>query len=1044
MPYSLKALYDDVAQVQHRSLDLFGSGRLISTNLVLTARHVLIPEGAVAPAEDGWQVRMIAGRPEMDKWSWIDASMAWAGQDTLDLALLKLRPREGDPDWHPRLKLRIGRIDAVQHHSVRCLGFPRGAKVDNKRTLFVPSGDLDDEDEITLSFGIDQAYQPESPSEDWRGFSGGAVLLAESPDTEVVWIYGVAQHVPPTFTHRIAVARLAKAWEDNAFRDVLKSSESPTDPIICLTVSHGGLVLYDAEKAQAVSQERLRTARAWLCALPVTIGNFVGREEEFTRLQTIVLSRLAPVGLPPSPSVVCISGKPGVGKSTLMLRLAHSLQDRFSDGVLYINLHGLDNNFVDSTAALRLFLSAIADVPEKDLQDKATVSKAYDAALLARSMLVVLDDARDADQVRTLIPMGSRCATIVTSRQTLATLANPAGALIRLEAPTPMGAASLVRSLIADDRADSEPSATDELAQLCGCLPLALSIAAARLRSRPAWPVSHLVGLLRDEQTRLANLQIDDLAVRSCVALSYLDLDTNTQRLFRVASLVPGRDFISAVIAAMLNEPKAEILVWLNQLVDRSLLEARTVPDPEAAGHVDRFSFHSLILLYAREEFSAHHEAERIDFETRLADYYCDKATGFYTLSDWFEVEGGNLLAVARLEYERKRWESLRKIRVAMRKHLPVSVHFSDMEEVLRYERSLLGSLHLTNLEAELLEEYAALAEKQPGRATDAAALWAEAEQLWSVMGDKKAVGRCCFEQSCLFARQRAWPEAIRGSERSIECFEALRESEASGVALTNLLTFALEANDEAALDRNATRADQLLTRLKASAAKSSLLFYLGRAHWSRGRTSQAIQYLKRSAESDAALHHWQNEAISYSQCAQILIETESWQGAVAYLEKSIAAWRQATQDTRMADEWTSVGLCYSRLSQWDKAYEAHAECFAALQRSQEAEPARRAASAINKAIAGLAAGHFDDLKELKEAIELARSCDRPDLLALAVERERHLAKETKVTCSLLAQSFARYPLIEQHPGYGFNFIEALPQSASSVEPGLLSSGRDS
>jgi tetratricopeptide (TPR) repeat protein len=1041
MLYSLKTLFDDVAQVQHRSHNLFGSGRLIGPNLVLTARHVVIPEGAAAPVEDGWQVRLIAGRQDVENWTWIDASVTWAGHGTLDLALLKLHPREGAPDWYPKLKLRIGRIDAVQHHSIRCLGFPRGAKVDNKRTLFVPSGDLDDEDEETLSLGVDQAYQPESPGEDWRGFSGGVVLLAESPDPEVVWIYGVAQHVPSNFTRRIAVARLAKAWEDSNFRDAVNCSEPPADPTVSVTVSHAGLVLYDGDKVQALSRERLSMARTWLCALPETIGAFVGREEDLTHLRTIIL---ATIDSPTGPSVLCISGKPGVGKSTLMLRLAHSIKGRFSDGVLYINLHGLDSNFVDSTAALRLFLSAITEVSEKDLQDRTTLSRAYDAALKVRSMLVVLDDARDAEQVRPLIPRSSRCATIVTSRRTLATVANPVGALIRLEALTPVGATSLIRGLIADDRADRDPSAIDELVQLCGCLPLALSIVAARLRSRPDWPVSYLVSLLRDEQTRLAHLQIDDLAVRSCVALSYLDLDPYTRRLFRVASVVPGRDFISAGIAAMLNEPKGRVLMCLNQLVDRNLIEARIVPDPETSGHIDQFSFHSLILLYAKEEFSVHDEAERFELETRLADYYCARATGFYTLPDWFEFERVNLLAVARLEHERTRWESLREIRVGMRKHLGGSVHYSDMEEVLKYERSALRVLHLTNKEAELLEEYAAVVEKQPGRVNEAASLWAEAEELWGLVGNKKAAARCCFEQSCLFGRQGAWPDAIRVSQRSMECFDALEEFEASGVVLANLLSFALKANDWSALDRNATRGEQLLIRLRTIETKSRLSFYLGRTHSRRGRITEAIQLFKRAAEYDADLNHWKNEAVSYSECAQVLIDQKAWQEAITYLERSIAAWRKAKQDTRLADEYTSVGLCCAMLGQWERAYEAHSECFDALQRSQEAELARRAASAINKAIAGLAAGHLDLLKELKEAIELTKSCERPDLLALAVERGHRLSGVRGAKCRSRAQNYSTYPVIERHPGPGFTFVENLPHNKPSVGSGLLASGPES
>jgi hypothetical protein len=239
MPYPTEVLYGDTAQIQHGQQDLFGSGRLIGKNLVLTAKHVVTVEGDVPLDNEGWQVRLLASFPSTPSggaWSWIDSSVVWAGRGPLDLALLRLHPKAGTPDCYPKLTLRIGRIDEVRHHKVRGLGFPRGAKVDKKRTLFVPSGDLDDDKGLTLSFGIGQAYQPETPNEDWRGFSGGAVLLEESLDRESVWLYGVAQQVPSHFNRRLDVARLANAWEELSFRNLMRASEihleAPVDPLV--------------------------------------------------------------------------------------------------------------------------------------------------------------------------------------------------------------------------------------------------------------------------------------------------------------------------------------------------------------------------------------------------------------------------------------------------------------------------------------------------------------------------------------------------------------------------------------------------------------------------------------------------------------------------------------------------------------------------------------------------------------------------------------------------------------------------------------------
>lgn len=237
MIYSIDVLHDDTAQVRHSTLDLFGSGRLVGRNLVITARHVITPEDAMQPLKEGWEVRLLRDRPnsvQAGRWSWIKASMAWPGTETLDIALLELRPEPGSLDLCPKLNFRIGRIDKVQHYRVRALGFPRGAKEEGKRVSFVPSGDLDDEKQATLSLGIDQAYQPDSPDEDWRGFSGAAVLLEDSPDPDAIWIYGVVQHVPQHFKRQLAVARLAAAWEDEHFRAIAQkagiASDAPADP----------------------------------------------------------------------------------------------------------------------------------------------------------------------------------------------------------------------------------------------------------------------------------------------------------------------------------------------------------------------------------------------------------------------------------------------------------------------------------------------------------------------------------------------------------------------------------------------------------------------------------------------------------------------------------------------------------------------------------------------------------------------------------------------------------------------------------------------
>jgi hypothetical protein len=234
--YLQETLYPDVAQVQHENPDLFGSGRLIGRNLILTGRHVVTAEGAGEPTRDGWGVRLFGAKPGVgNTWEWHDAEVIWVGKDELDLALLKVKLKAGTPEMCPRLRLRVAKIDRVREHRVLGLGFPLGAKIDGSRQLMKPTGVLTDEAHTTLNWGIDQSYIPRAPDEYWPGFWGGAVLLAESSDLSVIWLYGVAQHVPPRFNKQLAVARLETALKDADFCHALLaaevSAEIAVDPV---------------------------------------------------------------------------------------------------------------------------------------------------------------------------------------------------------------------------------------------------------------------------------------------------------------------------------------------------------------------------------------------------------------------------------------------------------------------------------------------------------------------------------------------------------------------------------------------------------------------------------------------------------------------------------------------------------------------------------------------------------------------------------------------------------------------------------------------
>ena len=238
MPFFNDEIYGDTTQIQHHTIDAFGSGRLVRTNLILTAGHVVLHPDTNEPLDEGWEVRCFSERPaegQESVWAWRKARVVWRGRANSDLALLELLSEEGTPEAVPSFQARIAQITHLEHHPVVAFGFPRGARIDGKRSLFVPYGDLDDEKRPTLAFAVSQAYQPESPNENWRGFSGSSVVLSMDTEPGDVWIYGVAEAVPAHFTHRLDVARLAGVWDDPKFRSLWTASPSqgraPADPL---------------------------------------------------------------------------------------------------------------------------------------------------------------------------------------------------------------------------------------------------------------------------------------------------------------------------------------------------------------------------------------------------------------------------------------------------------------------------------------------------------------------------------------------------------------------------------------------------------------------------------------------------------------------------------------------------------------------------------------------------------------------------------------------------------------------------------------------
>ncbi|MEV7419459.1 BTAD domain-containing putative transcriptional regulator [Streptomyces sp. NPDC089919] len=386
----------------------------------------------------------------------------------------------------------------------------------------------------------------------------------------------------------------------------------------------------DAELARAAEPAPTAApARVLPAQLPATVPDFTGRAAFVGELSEI----LASAGTDGQVMAVsALAGIGGVGKTTLAVHVAHAARPHFPDGQLYVDLQGTEARAAEPEAVLGAFLRALG-TPDTAIPDTAHERAAlYRSTLDGRRILVLLDNAKDAAQVRPLLPGTAGCAALVTSRVRMAGLAG--AHLVDLDVMSPEEALQLFTRIVGAERVAAERQAALDVVGACGFLPLAIRIAASRLAARRTWTVSVLAAKLADERRRLDELQTGDLAVKATFELGYGQLEPAQARAFRLLGLADGPDISLAAAAAVLDLPEHDAEDLLEALVDSSLLESA------APG---RYRFHDLVRLYARAcaERDEQPPSERTAATSRLLDFYLATAAAVYAL----ERPGDRLVA---------------------------------------------------------------------------------------------------------------------------------------------------------------------------------------------------------------------------------------------------------------------------------------------------------------------------------------------------------------------------------------------------------------
>lgn len=315
--------------------------------------------------------------------------------------------------------------------------------------------------------------------------------------------------------------------------------------------------------------------------------------------------------------IAAITGTAGVGKTALAVHWAHHAHRHFPDGQLYVDLRGFGpSQPLDPAAALETLLLGLNIPVERIPTELDARSALLRSALAQRGVLLVLDNARDAAQVRPLLP-GSDCVVLITSRDQLRALSVHGDTMhVPLAVLSPGESADLLAAVLGGDRARAEPEATTELARLCAHLPLALRIAAANLASDHDQSLAGYVAELRAGDP-LTTLRIDgdeQTAIRATLDLSYAALPGSAQAVFRLLGLVPGLDFTPEATAALSGSAVAEARRELDRLAGAHLIH-RSAPG--------RYRFHDLLRLYAAERAREEESPEKpAQARQRLYDWY--------------------------------------------------------------------------------------------------------------------------------------------------------------------------------------------------------------------------------------------------------------------------------------------------------------------------------------------------------------------------------------------------------------------------------------
>ncbi|MFJ8653071.1 AfsR/SARP family transcriptional regulator [Streptomyces rochei] len=688
--------------------------------------------------------------------------------------------------------------------------------------------------------------------------------------------------------------------------------------------------------------------------LPGDTVCLVGRERELGLLT-------APTS-PEAVSVIAVDGTAGVGKTALVVRAAWSLSGAYPDGCLFVDLHGhaVSPDRGGPQRALRRLLRAVrgdgGESPD-DLENVEDLVTAWRAATSAQRLLLVLDDARSAEQVRPLLPAGPGSLVLVTGRQRL--LGLDADRRVTVEPLSTDDAVALLRELLGEQRANREPEAALELARRCGGLPLALRIAISRLQHRPTWTLALLAGRLSDDERSLGELRAGDRSVEAAFRMSYDQLTPELQRAFRALGRVPTSDFDALSLAAMLGSSQVRAEGLLEDLVDTSLLQQ---PRP------GRYRMHDLVRAHARRLAAAVPEQAAADLTAVLHLYAAaGRVAGdedaredaprpdalraaFRSRRDasaWLRAAGGDLTDVVAYAAAAEEFDHACRIAEALVDHLVRQGQYQDCRAALDLALPC-ADLATDRRMAASLRNCMGMIDVYQGQHRRAHTWFTE------------ALRHCCSEDD-LRERARAitglgiaqWgmggvEDAVAHLDEAVELTARLDDHWLTGMALCSLGAIrSRQGQHEKAFELNATA---LVIAEKGGRPRtiSNVLCFTADAHLAAGHYAQATDLLRRAAELAQEAEDLPLRAASLSRLAMVEHTQGSLHSAVDTHHKALATLTSHTSAGLEMKVRIRLGSTYAAAGRYAEARQEFETALALPEAQDHPQQFRQAREGLN------------------------------------------------------------------------------------------------